>query len=160
MGEVEFRAWDKDMKQMISWEYLTSMLNGNMICVPQRSLIPDNAKITDIPESLNYRNYRGNPFEIFKGFIFEYIGLKDKNNVKIYKGDIIEYEYIGIVAYGFYTVHDMNDCGEQDVYGYYIKAIHTRSDKTTYNLDKNMEDYEYMEVIGNIYENPELKIYT
>lgn len=72
--------------------------------------------------------------------IMQYTGLKDRNGVEIYEGDILEKnhgEYSKeIVKYG----GQQTDC-ESGGYSYGIY------------LDWPVDDYE---IIGNIYENPEL----
>ena len=73
----------------------------------------------------------------------QFTGLKDKNGKEIYEGDIVEYTtcYFGnekrhrkVVEWESF---DSDDFGEPHNLGYF-------------NLS------EYMEVIGNIYDNPEL----
>ena len=68
--------------------------------------------------------------------VMQYIGLEDKNGRKIYEGDIVKTkEHIGQIIYskGVFFI---------DVKGDFYLPI--------YNVS------EFMEVIGNIYENPEL----
>ena len=68
--------------------------------------------------------------------LMQYVGCKDKNNKEIYEGDIVKTkEHIGQVIYskGMFFI---------DVKGDFYLPI--------YNVS------EFMEVIGNIYENPEL----
>ena len=68
--------------------------------------------------------------------LMQYVGCKDKNNKEIYEGDIVKTkEHIGQIIYskGMFFI---------DVKGDFYLPI--------YNV------LEFMEVIGNIYENPEL----
>ena len=68
--------------------------------------------------------------------LMQYVGCKDKNNKEIYEGDIVKTkEHIGQIIYskGMFFI---------DVKGDFYLPI--------YNVS------EFMEVIGNIYENPDL----
>ena len=68
--------------------------------------------------------------------LMQYVGCKDKNNKEIYEGDIVKTkEHIGQIIYskGMFFI---------DVKGDFYLPI--------YNVS------EFMEVIGNIYENPNL----
>lgn len=72
--------------------------------------------------------------------IMQYTGLKDKNGKEIYEGDIVN------------CYDDRYDGYEKNVIGY-----STQYARFTY-LDRMKEIgyYAEMEIIGNIYENPEL----
>ena len=68
--------------------------------------------------------------------LMQYVGCKDKNNKEIYEGDIVKTkEHIGQIIYskGMFFI---------DVKGDFYLPIYNAS--------------EFMEVIGNIYENPDL----
>ena len=74
--------------------------------------------------------------------LMQYTGLKDKNGVDIYEGDLLggQLFFIGEVLY------ENGACIFQDRIGTYIDPErHARRN-----------DFENFEIIGNIYENPEL----
>jgi uncharacterized phage protein (TIGR01671 family) len=83
-------------------------------------------------------------------YVMQFTGLHDKNGKEIYEGDILriehpykDREYIGEVVYEYYMFM---------VNGFYFTHYDNPSDA--------FEEMKYVEVIGNIYENPELlKVY-
>lgn len=79
--------------------------------------------------------------------IMQYTGLKDKNGKEIYEGDIVKYNY--------------NNQVYQDVYAeveYIIAGFRLNADYISRHLSRHLRiaDTDYYEVVGNIYENPEL----
>lgn len=79
--------------------------------------------------------------------LMQYTGLKDKNGVEIFEGDIVSCEYLApderYVAIG--------------------EVVWCNSDSAQYKVNDNFDEsdplqewYSGCEVIGNIYENPEL----
>lgn len=84
-------------------------------------------------------------FNNFDGLI-QCTGLKDKNGKLIYEGDIVK----------FYDTDEMKavvSWDDKELIGFYLNT-------TDYFKDKYVTDYDFYkdvyEVIGNIYENPEL----
>lgn len=81
-----------------------------------------------------------------------YTGLKDKNDREIYEGDVFEWEkdVFGVVRFdkgAFYLETTLKLPGDKTVSeGYYAPWLHVIIHEMNYEL----------EVIGNIYENPEL----
>lgn len=76
--------------------------------------------------------------EVERETVGQYTGLTDKNGVKIFEGDIVEYdEEIGKVVY-------MTDNAAFDVFF------------DTWNTSFSAINERYIEVIGNIHDNPEL----
>jgi uncharacterized phage protein (TIGR01671 family) len=135
MREIKFRAWDKELKEMI-------------FDIQNISIIFTKNKNTGKPfcfgNFLNDKNYN----------VMQYIGTKDDKNNEIYDGDIIIYDtedgsFKARIEFknnenedGFFNgwaVSDIVDAEEEEYDKYCDKdgAVHTK-------------------VIGNIYENPEL----
>ncbi len=83
-----------------------------------------------------------------------YTGLKDKNSKEIYEGDIVEEGYCQGVT-GIVWVDGMYFSKEVDVsWATFLDAnVHTYEENMTFLCQSRTDD---MEVIGNIYENPEL----
>jgi uncharacterized phage protein (TIGR01671 family) len=117
MREIKFRAWDKTNKM---WRQ------------------PGNAFEISVISGAVQQNYRDTSADVE---LMQYTGLKDKNGVEIYEGDILKlndmvftFEWVEKYSLGFYC-------------GWKIKHI------SGYNGSPSMED---CEVIGNIHQNPEL----
>ena len=77
--------------------------------------------------------------------LMQYTGLKDKNGKEIYEGDIIEWTTHSGHKYKFSVKYS-------NKYAQYI-IVNTKGISMEY---EPLGDFENIEVIGNIYDNPEL----
>lgn len=125
MREIKFRAWDKQDNEMI-----------------------DSVESTYYWESMPTEDYEDRHWALM-----QYVGLKDKNQVEIYEGDVIKYHFFRKWS------DELNDYIESDLY---FTGIVTYSG-CSYFLQGN--DYEphlintcidSLEVLGNVYQNPKL----
>ena len=126
MRELRFRAWDIARGQMLYWP------NEEYLNIA----IDFNGQIVMDSFDDDGEGYRDRTVSYPKGYyLTQYTGLKDKNGTEIYEGDVISGEYDGD--------HETWEVGweeDRDICGWSVTP----------------DLCETMEVIGNIYENPEL----
>jgi hypothetical protein len=129
--EIKFRAWIIAEKRMVNVAGL-GVCNYNDY--PEGGFYDDNPYILVGPGIYgDYYSYDMDDVEMM-----QYTGLKDKNGVEIYEGDIIYYHANESKA--------IASLKPEDFVNQFVV-----SDEEPVLLDSK-----YMEVIGNIYENPEL----
>ena len=127
MREIKFRAWLKYGKEIVDVEEIDFM-----------------------NEVINYidNDYENNEQEIIGAYfenieLMQYTELKDKNNKEIYEGDIVKLRAnhgIGVIKY-------------YDEWGAFIVEYIKPRPLAVLGMNYYKED---IEVLGNIYENPEL----
>lgn len=126
----KFRAWDVHEKKMFSNAQLI-VWNGNVYANDNSELNVDNLKGWSIDEK----------------YLMQSTGLIDKNGKEVFENDVIRDSdgFEGIVqydeSYGMYGIA-------------YLPTLSNGIDMTFEELKDNFRNK--FEVIGNIYENPEL----
>ena len=128
--EIKFRAWGKTGKRMIWWDEISKNPHGLLRCFTWDDMYA----------------------------LMQYTGLHDKNGREIYEGDIVRdsEDKMCIVKFGLHVLGCCGCCydGHQSV-GFYLDPHNDRWDLGPTAQGKEW-DSAGLEVIGNIYETPEL----
>lgn len=96
------------------------------------------------------------PFTVCMG-----TGLADKNGVKIWEGDLLRFPADVMNDKDNYIIYEVfwhnNDCADRHI-GFQMNRVHYAGNLcgTSYIPDFIPKNVSKMEIIGNIYENPEL----
>ncbi|WP_431030097.1 YopX family protein [Lysinibacillus sp. LZ02] len=139
MREIKFRAWDKKTKELFPVHELTYGRNGGHLTTV-KGYTHDEKDIWNVYGG-HFMMYANAPRYV----LMQYTGLKDKNGKEIYEGDILT---------------DNGDEGpifveySQEHAGFVFVDKFDVQGPTLYTPKEI--SYEIFEIIGNIYENPEL----
>ena len=130
----KFRAWDEHGKRMIGW-YDRAFLESDNCCY-----------LCDIP-----LKYVGDPTNMY--IYMQFTGAKDMHGTDIYEGDIIRKEECSPddPAFGHYGSIGTIQY-DVDVMGFIVVS----EDDGFYDNTGVIFSFDEIEVIGNIYENPNM----
>lgn len=140
--EIKFRAWDKEENRMF---YDVQNIYDSTY-MPAK-----NEDGTDADDGCYYNSFGGLLRDIEIMVVMQFTGLKDKNEVPIYEGDIVK------ILYTDWTSEE----------NYYIGKVVWSNDRWSINFGESKwggddigsikpGEHGWIEVIGNIYSNPEL----
>lgn len=138
MREILFRA--KAINRIKGREYRTSYNNGDWVYGLVTEMYDD--RFPNLPATMRNTDGVSNIDVDYKS-IGQYTGLTDKNGKKIFEGDIVERLWLG--EKHIYRIYYDSDISS------FIGADIDCQGFTTFNYDSCE-----FEVIGNIYDNPEL----
>ena len=159
--KIKFRVWDRALNKMITKENVKELLDtvNTGDCDTDYTYSRDEwypaydiLIIFDYFEDIQYRYIEDTSTKRFE--LMQYTGLHDKNGKEIYEGDIVLYQdwemaYEGggndsFINKGIVEYREDNCC------------FNVTERQTVDLADVLYKDNEDLEVIGNIYNNPEL----
>lgn len=120
--EIKFRCYDKEEGYMLPWEHLV--------------------QAGDLPEMLLHGHEEDESYSK----LMQFTGLKDKNGLEIYEGDILEYPDLDKGVYLF-----KEQPKRRSVMKWHEQDAAFKIPGTGFRINT-----ERVEVIGNIHENPKL----
>ncbi|MDT0163839.1 YopX family protein [Bacillus sp. AG4(2022)] len=151
MREIKFRAWNSANNRFIT--------DGD-VYITQNGLVfggdLGNPPLVDITN--------------YDVVINQYTGLKDAKGVEIFEGDIVDVSYMsfeefrGVVNFGEYKQDGSGgEYSASECIGFYVKVLNPDLEDESgpiiiwdHQKESSLLEYDRVEIIGNIYENPEL----
>ena len=138
MREIKFRAWNKNTYEMV--EVMTIDFEKEEVCW----IYDDYAHWEQSREWVGFEDIE----------LMQFTGEKDKNGIEIYEGDIVNItQYLGGHPYV-----EIKYVVKRSKYNNNLVADSVSGDWRKAEVSMSFRSSDDYEVIGNIYENPELMI--
>ena len=137
-NRFKFRVWLPSLNKFGSDNSVFMDCYGKLYGVTRPSLVDDSRSIVNIGQ-----------FKEFSGHTIQwYIGLNDKNDNLIFEGDIVQYNQNS-------SYDNMNFIAKwsDDKLGFIFQS---NSGEQLVNQTPHLNRFKHLEVVGNIFENPEL----
>ena len=137
-NRFKFRVWLPSLNKFGSDNSVFMDCCGKLYGVTRPSLVDDSRSIVNIGQ-----------FKEFSGHTIQwYIGLNDKNDNLIFEGDIVQYNQNS-------SYDNMNFIARwsDDKLGFIFQS---NSGEQLVNQTPHLNRFKHLEVVGNIFENPEL----
>jgi uncharacterized phage protein (TIGR01671 family) len=129
---IKFRVWKKDTANFCTDVFLW---NEKLYCIDYEA--EDELEGTGSDIEIAIKEVKGTEKE---NYIFQqFTCLTDKNGKEIWEGDIVKLD-------SFYKKNDIKE----------VEDLQSFFEMKGYNEEELGEDWRKLEIIGNIYENPEL----
>lgn len=144
MREIKFRAWDKKANKIYQVKNLGVGEEDYHRTANNYGVHPETGMTKFYPSQV---------------IVMQYTGLKDKNGKEAYEKDIIlayilhengEERYEKLLCESYEGLQDLSWVCEDDSGAYHLGFVHCKSE---YKLCSPLVEFE---IIGNLYENPEL----
>jgi uncharacterized phage protein (TIGR01671 family) len=139
MQQIKFRIWDQSKKVMCSVARISFGDDGSAL-----TILAEPAPVGEFYRALVHGE---------SGILMQFTGLKDKKGREIYEDDIIKWHrlYDGESLTDVYRVEWDNGC-------FHTVCISEagQGQRDCFSSPETSEELHHFQVIGNIYENPEL----
>jgi len=139
---LEFRIWDIANKKWIKHGWTNDTYQTEYFI--------------DVNGGVRELNY--DSLDIVENVILQqYTGLQDKNGKKIFDGDILKIVCTGTILLFCTGTYFASVCWDDRKLGWFLKIVPNTVDKyKRFNSDFCVDSYRSYEVVGNVFENPDL----
>ena len=144
MRMIDFRAWDKKKSEILDVMDIDFSGNKVGVCNVPKRMFKDGRLHTIHSIERDWSEVE----------LMQSTGLKDKNDTEIFEGDIVKRTYLFNGGYG--ETHTGEVVYDKEYARYVISRPQEHIEPKNEDIRNILSDKSTYEVIGNIYENPEL----